>query len=521
LVLGSDERILLAGRSGCGKSTLLKVLSGIWPTPGLGYRQGSIFIGGRPVESRDPFAEGLLGLLLQSPEEQTLATTVRDEINLSLRARAKVDATERDRRCLEAMRRHGVEHLAERRVDELSGGERQGVVAAAFSAMDPTWLFYDEPFAHADGAASDALQEQLAQRKGKGLLVAEHRLDRVLPHVERVILMAEGRILLDAPRDQALANEAIFERAGLPLPLPARLFVRLGREERPVTIEQTSSLLAPVPTPLPAYISPTDTAQKTSAAPSAISPSQAPLLRLHELSIGHKSPVLSSLSASAVRGERIAILGANGVGKSTLLATITGLLKALAGRVEVQGRIGLVGQRPELGLFCPTVADELRSSLRRNPHPPSQDLVEAARRAGLDSLLDAPPWSLSRGQRLRLAVQAQLRTRPDILLLDEPTAGQDPQLLEALLEQLTRAAPLLLFTTHDLSAAARTADRTWLLGDGGLLFDGTPQELLARPELCRRAHTALPIRARLCAALGYRDMSVDQLATHIKSRSAQ
>jgi energy-coupling factor transport system ATP-binding protein len=510
LRIDPGERVLLAGVSGSGKSTLLKVLCGLWPTPGLGRRQGRILLEGRAIEEQRPFVDGRLGYLAQNPTEQLLSGWVLEEVCLGLRARGLTEE-EVEQAAWRALVEQSLSFLGRRPVSQLSGGERQRVVLAALMAPRPQMTLLDEPFAHGDSVALKTLG-QFISTAGQGsagpvekgaMLVAEHRLERVLPNVDRVLLLDRGRIVFDEPVERALSEAERFREVGLELPWPSRVFVRLERSERPLTPDAAVRALR------------VDAARKKLLRPRRLRrleprAERATLAELEGLSLGFDGETLKGLNLRIRRGDRIALLGANGTGKSTLLAALAGLLQPIRGRCEVRGRPGLVLQQPELGLLCPTVADELRSSLVRRRDPLDERSLAAARAAGLEELLTAAPWSLSRGQRLRLAVHAQLVAGPDLLLLDEPTAAQDHRALEQLLSDL-EGAETLVFSTHDVEAARRAANRAWILHDGGIIFDGPVRGLFVHPELCETADITLPPRSELCRALDLPDLDEDQL----------
>lgn len=403
LTVAPGERVLLSGPTGSGKTTLLRLLSGVCARAGWGEVTGEVRVGGVDPASLPPSERPRrLGFVGQDPADQLVCGTAADEVAFGPEcAGDPADAVERA--IVTQLARAGLAGLDARDPQHLSTGQQQRLVTAAALAADARVLLLDEPLAHLDPLGADALLAHLRALADDGITVvlAEHRLQRVAPWASREIHLVGGRVARDGP---PIA----------PAPAPPRI-------PRPI---DAGPVLA-----------------------------RATGLRAQR---GGRA-VLDGVDLEIRAGERVALLGANGSGKSTLLGHLSGRLAAPAwpGALEVP-------QDPDLTLFCSRVDDELASGPRaRGATDVRARVAEIARALDLEELLERPPQGLSRGQRLRVAVGAALTVRPAVLLLDEPTAGQDPESVEALMAGIDRALGdgAILFATHDEELAARWASR--------------------------------------------------------------
>ena len=404
------ERVLLSGPSGSGKTTLLRLLSGICARSGWGTVSGRVGVGGLDPGALAPRDRPRkLGFVGQDPKDQLVCGTAADEVAFGPEC-AGLPGGEVEVRISRELRRAGLAGLELRDPHALSTGQQQRLVTAAALAGGAGLLLLDEPLAHLDPDGADALLAHLRALSDDGIAVvlAEHRLRRVVPWATRQVELDGGRVEYD----------------GVP---------REPGGERP----------APVPRPAPGA----------------------------ELARGEgivHAGVLRGVDLALRERDRVALLGVNGAGKSTLLGHLSGRIggRGLPGALEVP-------QDPDLTLFCATVDAELRYGPIEHGSA-GEDVPRIAAGLGLTGLLDRPPHGLSRGQRLRTAVGAVLACRPRILLLDEPTAGQDPDAVERVMavvdQELGDGA--LLFATHDEDLARRWANRVVRLRDGRLHEEG-------------------------------------------------
>ncbi|HVU88563.1 MAG TPA: ABC transporter ATP-binding protein [Pirellulales bacterium] len=458
--------VVVAGRTGSGKSTLLRALAGLIPHHAAGEMAGAIDLFGRDTRALGTQElAATAGLVLQNPDEQICTTTVDSEIAFGL-ANLGLPSGEIARRSETWLARFGLSACRHQATNTLSGGQKQKLLLASILAMGPQLLLFDEPLAQLDPLAVHELLGILdsLRREGLTIVIAEHRLDDLLPRADRVLILDEGRLCANCAAGEPRMADA----------LAATGLVASG----------------PMADASPRHR--TDVNE---------SPSIAVVEGLAARVTRHAPPIWQDLNFQIRPGERVAIVGPNGSGKSTLLHALAGFLRPAAGKLEMiaappgEAPLALVPQNPDLTLFCSTVDDELRFG----PRQFGQSLAEIARRSrevaeklALQAVLQEAPLSLSQGQRLRIAVGAALTLRPRLLMLDEPTTGQDPQEAQRLLSTIAQSIATgdvgaVLFTTHDLRIAARFATRVLVLAGGRLLADGPPGELLDDAQLMRRA----------------------------------
>jgi len=512
---------LVTGRTGSGKSTFLRALAGLIPHHSTGVMRGSVRLFGQDTATARPAQLARqVGLVLQSPDEQLCATTVEAEVAFGLEnlATPVAEIGPRIAECLERMGLAGFERRATR---QLSGGQKQRLLLASILAMRPRMLLLDEPLSQLDPQAAAELLCELdgLRATGMAIVLAEHRLDDVLPLADRVLVFDGGRLAedLDPRRVPELAEG--FARHGLETPEITRLALRLGLLPEESVPQWAARFVA----------------EEGSVAPIAAESvgSSTPLLAVRDLTFRYpESPttVWQDVSFVLAAGERVALVGANGSGKSTLLSLLAGLLSASSGNIEWDPgpirsstkpppKSGLLFQNPDLMLFCRTVREELAFG-----NAGQQAIEPLAAELSLTDLLDEPPLALSQGQRLRVAVAAVLAQAPRLLLLDEPTTAQDRRQLSVMMELLSRAAREqrgiegLLFSTHDVSMVAQHADRVLVLGEGKLLADVSPVELLRNDALIAAAGLRRPPLYELRQRLGLAGLSFEQIAAELAGK---
>ncbi len=520
LQVRDGECVLLLGPSGCGKSTLALALNGLIPHSLEAELSGSVVLDGLDTQ-RTPLAQltQRAGLVLQDPEAQLVTLQVEDEIAFGLENLCLPPATIHQR-IGEALAAVHLSHLRHTPVWALSGGQKQRVALASLLAMRPRTLIFDEPTAHLDPRGAHMVFEQIAELRRLGqhtLILIEHRLDALMDLVDRVVVLdADGRPLLDGCPCKVFdhTNAPHLHRLGVWMPQVSLLAHRLGLRPVPFTLAGARQLLAEQRPKL---------ARGASIARTANAAPHGPLVvRVQGLSCAYGSHVvLRDIHLDVQAGECLAIVGANGAGKTTLAKHIAGIATPPPGRVFVCGldvaqtpakqlmrHVGFVFQNPEHQFVTSSVADELRYSLRHAQHPPAH--VEAQvqtllARFKLERYANVNPFTLSHGEKRRLSVAAILATARDVLVLDEPTFGQDQQTgyaIMQMLRDLQREGCTIIFTTHDMTLVAEYADRVAVLQGGRLVFHDTPRELFRQGELLHRANLDMPPLRQLAEALG-------------------
>jgi energy-coupling factor transporter ATP-binding protein EcfA2 len=473
---------VLAGVSGSGKSTLLRALCGLVPHFHGGEASGELSVGGLDVRDHGPGElAAVCGTVFQEPESQVVMSGVRAELELPLEHRGEPAASVA-RAVEETALGLGVAHLLDRRTDTLSGGELQRVAIAAAMVHDPPVLLLDEPTSQLDPVAGDELVWQLRRLNedwGTAVVVAEHRLERCLPAADRVIAMVDGEIACDAPPAEFL-RWASETRPALATPA-ARLFSLAGLRPLPASVKQAHAGLRA------AGITPGQPGRATERAEAAPkrgarengarrwwrrgADAPAPALTLRDLwfEVEDGPAILRGISLELRPGERVALMGRNGAGKSTLLRLAKGLAEPTRGRVERTGYVALLLQNPGDFLVHDHAVDDAG--------------VAGVASAGLAGREEANPRDLSGGERQRLALEVVLAGEPSaVVLLDEPTRGMDrirKDELAARTGELAEAGAAVMVATHDTEFAASLADRIVLLGQGVVIADGSPHDVLA------------------------------------------
>ena len=469
----AGEVMLIAGASGCGKTTLIRCINGLIPRSYKGEINGRIMIQGEEFKDVPLYrVSQKVGTVLQDPERQILGTRVLNEVAFGLE-NLNVPREEIYQRVDEVLHFLKIPHLRERETFSLSGGEKQKVALAGILAMRPSILLLDEPLASLDPAsAQDTLNivRQLAN-DGMTVLMVEHRVEDVLNiHPDRVMFMSEGEIryLGNLPGLTRIVNYREVK-------LPAEEIAERAKADPP------PSLLTVLP----------------SAKDNGSNDSK-PLVKFEHVAFGYDpgQEVLHGLDLEINSGDVIAVLGPNGAGKTTFVKHAIGLLKPRTGRVLVNGRdtrntsvaeiagtLGYVFQSPSHMLFAPTVYDELAFGPKNLRHPQAEIESEVKQALQIVNLADKekdPPLALSFGQQKRVSIAAILAMRSRILVMDEPTAGQDYQnymnFMDAILQMPGFEA--ILFITHDVDLAVIYANRILMINDGRLVADGKPPDVL-------------------------------------------
>ncbi|MFF2437680.1 ABC transporter ATP-binding protein [Streptomyces sp. NPDC058107] len=513
LTVPEGELVLLVGPSGVGKSTLLGAVSGLVPHFTGGTLRGRVTVDGRDTRTHKPRElADLVGTVGQDPLSHFVTDTVEDELAYGMESLGLAPDVMR-RRVEETLDLLGLAGLRDRPIATLSGGQQQRVAIGSVLTPHPKVLVLDEPTSALDPAAAEevlAVLQRLVHDLGTTVLMAEHRLERVVQYADQVVLLPSpgAAPVMGAPADIMAVSPvhppvvALGRLAGWePLPLSVRdarrratdLRGRLASAEPPPPAPSRPAAPAPLPTAVPVRRG-LFGRLRTPAPRSAPEGVMDATTRVEGLGVRRgRVEALRRVTLSVAPGETVALMGRNGAGKSTLLAALVGLVGPTTGTVLVGGRaphrthprdmvrrVGLVPQEPRDLLYADTVAAECAAA--------DADAGTAAGscRALVSELLpdvpdDTHPRDLSEGQRLALALAIVLTARPPLLLLDEPTRGLDyaaKARLIRVLRDLAAEGHAIVLATHDVELAAELAHRVVILADGEIVADGPTRQVV-------------------------------------------
>ncbi|WP_175408678.1 ABC transporter ATP-binding protein [Streptomyces sp. TRM64462] len=528
LTVPEGELVLLVGPSGVGKSTLLGAVSGLVPHFTGGTLRGRVTVDGRDTRTHPPRElADVVGTVGQDPSAHFVTDVVEDELAYGMESLGLPPDVMR-RRVEETLDLLGLAALRDRPVASLSGGQRQRVAIGSVLTTHPKVLVLDEPTSALDpGAAEEVLGvlQRLVHDLGTTVLMAEHRLERVVQYADRVALLAArgAEVVVGTPADVMRVSPVYPPVVGLsrvagwtPPPLTVRDARRLAG---PLRERLSGAGAVPVPRPGSGPVPVREATPRRGAGPVARPTERSRWWPLRRRAAAERPPAqdlphpdavpLAHAAGLAVRrgrvealrrveltvgaGETVALMGRNGAGKSTLLGALVGLVEPAAGRVLVGGRVphrtaprelvrevGLVPQEPRDLLYADTVAAECAAADADAGAAPGacRDLV-AALLPGVPD--DTHPRDLSEGQRLALALAVVLTPRPRLLLLDEPTRGLDYAAKARLVEVLRGLAAEghgIVLATHDVELAAELAHRVVILADGEVVADGPTHEVV-------------------------------------------
>jgi energy-coupling factor transport system ATP-binding protein len=523
LEIRAGEKILIAGPSGSGKSTLGNCLNGLVPFNNPGEVTGELLINGKKPESVFALSE-TVGTVLQDTDGQFVGLSSGEDIAFALENRNAAQDYMKSR-VLEVAKMVGADNFLTRSPFNLSGGQKQRVSMAGVMVSREPILLFDEPLAALDpltGKTAVALIDDILKRAGVTIIIIEHRLEDVLyRHIDRVILMSDGQIAADSPPHEIVCSELLKE-CGVREPLYCAALKYAGVSVTPAhkpgyfdTLTLTEDEKARV------------RAFGAEAPGEPVRKASSPLLEARGLSFSYENgrPALSDVSFALAAGEMTAVVGTNGAGKSTLAKLLVGFERETDGVILYKGEdikdktiperaeiIGYVMQNPNQMICKPMIFDEVALGLRARRVPEKEverRVKETLGLCGLSRFAEWPVSALSYGQKKRVTIADALVLAPEILILDEPTAGQDwkhyTRILEFLKKLNAERGITVLMITHDMHLCLEYARRALVFSGGRLLRDSSPAEVLSDSDLAGRASLKETSLSRLAALAGLDD----------------
>ncbi len=507
LTIYPGEKVLIVGPSGSGKSTLAHCLNGLIPFSYTGDITGSLKIAGKnPVDLGIFGMSKIIGTVLQDTDGQFIGLTVAEDIAFALendmiaqdKMHTKVD---------EVAEIVDVKNLLENAPGELSGGQKQRVSMAGVMVDDVDILLFDEPLANLDPATGKRaidMIDKIQKQQNKTILIIEHRLEDVLYRdVDRIIVIGDGKIVADTTPDELLSQNILGEQ-GIREPLYITALKHAGcrivSEDRPQHIESMN--LDGHKQQVRSWFEAVGEKEKKKETQS--------VLRVENLNFSYeeKKPVLQNINFDIKKGEMVSIVGKNGAGKSTLSNLICGFYKPNTGKIflndqdisplsikERGEKIGLVMQSPNQMISKPMIFDEVALGLavRKVPEEEIKERVyDTLKVCGLYPFRNWPVSALSFGQKKRVSIASILVMNPEIIILDEPTAGQDykhyTEIMEFLKQINKEMGITIIMITHDMHLMLEYTDRAIVIADGKLLADDTPSNILTDEAIANKAY---------------------------------
>lgn len=497
--IGKNQSVLLLGPSGSGKSTLAYCLNKLYPEAVDGELKGTITFDGQNL---DDFKPGELnqkiGIVFQDPESQFCMLTVEEEVAFGLE-NFNVPRAEMDSKINRALELVGLQSEKKTTIHTLSGGQKQKLALACVLALEPEVIILDEPTANLDPQSSSQLVETITtikQTRPFTLLVIEHKLDEWIELIDRcLVLDSNGTILFDGTPAQCFGEFAPYlQKEGIWLPKVVEAGItamKAGMYKGERLPLRTHELLIGLEDPTAFFKKEIKTI-----------PNREPILEVKGLyARGH----LKNINLCIHQGELTALVGANGSGKTTLSKCLAGLIPLTEGQIHFKGlplskwkekdlfqSLGYVFQNPEHQFITDSVYEEISFGMENKSSGAA--ILE---KMGLEKHAAAHPFSLSQGQKRRLSVATMLVHEQDLLILDEPTFGQDANTAFEIMRALNEKNGAVFMITHDMELVDEYADTVHVLDKGELIFSGPPESLWENHEVVDQARLKLPFRKQL------------------------
>lgn len=498
--IAKGEKVLILGPSGSGKSTLAQCLNGIIPNIHKGQAQGQVRIDGQDIFKQSIYDKSqLVSTVLQDPDGQFIGLTVAEDLAFALENDCADQSEMKDKVALWA-ERLDLTSLLNHRPQDLSGGQKQRVSLAGVLIDESPILLFDEPLANLDpksGQETIDLIDKIHKEVGATTIIIEHRLEDVLYRpVDRILLVNEGELIFNGSPDELLSSTLLLEN-GIREPLYVTVLRQLGFDTR--SAQNLSQLDA---------LDLSDLALPDRVLKDKKDSSSDSILKVEGLSVsyGDNPAIIEDLSFSLKKGERLAIVGKNGAGKSTLAKALCGFVPS-QGKLTYKGqdisqdsiaerseRIGFVLQNPNQMISQTMIFDEVALGLRLRGIEEAEveeRVHEVLKTCGLYSFRKWPISALSFGQKKRVTIASILVLKPEIIILDEPTAGQDYKTYTDImnfLDSLQKQGHTIVMITHDMQLMLEYSDRCLVVVEGEIIADDKPVTILNQKDLLESAN---------------------------------
>ena len=498
--IAKGEKVLILGPSGSGKSTLAQCLNGIIPNIHKGQAQGQVRIDGQDIFKQSIYDKSqLVSTVLQDPDGQFIGLTVAEDLAFALENDCADQSEMKDKVALWA-ERLDLTSLLNHRPQDLSGGQKQRVSLAGVLIDESPILLFDEPLANLDpksGQETIDLIDKIHKEVGATTIIIEHRLEDVLYRpVDRILLVNEGELIFNGSPDELLSSTLLLEN-GIREPLYVTVLRQLGFDTR--SAQNLSQLDA---------LDLSDLALPDRVLKDKRDSSSDSILKVEGLSVsyGDNPAIIEDLSFSLKKGERLAIVGKNGAGKSTLAKALCGFVPS-QGKLTYKGqdisqdsiaerseRIGFVLQNPNQMISQTMIFDEVALGLRLRGIEEAEveeRVYEVLKTCGLYSFRKWPISALSFGQKKRVTIASILVLKPEIIILDEPTAGQDYKTYTDImnfLDSLQKQGHTIVMITHDMQLMLEYSDRCLVVVEGKIIADDKPVTILNQKDLLESAN---------------------------------
>jgi energy-coupling factor transport system ATP-binding protein len=534
LAIEEGDFTLIAGPTGSGKSTLALCLTGLIPQVIGGDMKGRVLVDGKDTKQYEVYQMAqYIGLVFQNAENQLCSLDVEGEISFGPE-NLGLPRTEIEKRVTAALNAVNLNDLRSKYTFNLSGGEKHKTVIASSLSMLPKILVLDEPFSELDPiGCQDILQtlKRLNEEYGITIILIEHKLEHVLGFAKNVILLKEGEVVASGPTSSVFKEGQLDEWLDLRVPEALKLSQELVKKGFMSNLTLTTEKFeTAIPTPL--VNRPHEARANTHCGEKP--QSEKKIIRIEALSYSYfdGTPALKDVNLEIAPGEFITILGSNGAGKTTLARLMAGQLKSAQGKIYLKGEdvtkrgkadlarvVGYTFQNPDCQLFCKTVKDEIAFGPRHlnlQKEEVNSRVENTLKMMRLEQFRDRDPQTLSRGQKIGVAVASVLAMKPEVLILDEPTLGQDFRRIRSLvsmLKSMSNEGLALVVITHDVNFAAEHSSRVVIMKDGIILVDGEPHVVLSQEDVLHSARLEPPASVRLSRALGLPPMlTIDEIS---------